>query len=477
MNRVAIYVRVSTNEQAAEGYSIAEQTERCRKYCEAMKYTVARIYTDPGFSGASLDRPAMQQMIEDAKEGRFDTVLVYKFDRLSRSQKDTLYLIEDVLLAHNVSFISMSENFDTSSPFGRAMIGILSVFAQLEREQIKERMEMGRIGAAKEGRWRGGSGVPIGYTYTAGDEGILKIDPYEAMQIKELYDLWLQGISTNEICKRFRAKGYTTKYGGWSYAGSIPSIITNPVYIGMQRYDGKVFPGLQEPIITQEVYDAAVADLERRRSQMSDNQRIAWRGKSLLSGLIFCGQCGARYFVSTCVRTNRQTHEKKTYRYYICYSRDGNSSMKKSDNCTNKRWGKEELEHVVLDQILKMSYDVDKIKPRKPKTDGQKAIASRIKVIDKQISSLLDLYQVGGIPIDQIGTRVKALTDEKDKLELSTAKETGKPVSLSEARKILSAAPQIIECGSDDDRRFLVSKLISKITINGDDIAITWTFT
>ena len=149
--RVACYIRVSTQEQAAHGFSVGEQETRLRKYCEAHEWTIAGVYEDPGFSGAYLDRPGIQKLIRDVDLGIFDTVLVWKLDRLSRSQKNTMYMIEDVFLKHNINFISMNENFDTSTPFGRAMVGILSVFAQLDRDQITQRMTMGRIGRAKAG--------------------------------------------------------------------------------------------------------------------------------------------------------------------------------------------------------------------------------------------------------------------------------------------------------------------------------------
>ena len=152
--RVFLYVRVSTLEQANEGYSIKEQESRLRAYAESKDYQVVKVYTDAGQTGANLNRPAMQEMIKNITS--VDLVLVYKLDRLSRSQKDTLYLIEDVFLKNGVDFASLNESFDTSTPFGRAMIGILSVFAQLEREQIKERTHTGRIGRAKEGYYHGG---------------------------------------------------------------------------------------------------------------------------------------------------------------------------------------------------------------------------------------------------------------------------------------------------------------------------------
>ena len=166
--RVAVYVRVSTNEQAEEGHSIGVQTEKLQAYCVARGWEVFKVYTDPGFSGSNMDRPALKSLFSDIESGLINTVLVYKLDRLSRSQRDTLYMIEDVFLAQGVDFISMTENFDTSTPLGRAMIGILSVFAQLEREQIKERMAMGNIARAASGLWRGGSGAPIGYDYIDG---------------------------------------------------------------------------------------------------------------------------------------------------------------------------------------------------------------------------------------------------------------------------------------------------------------------
>ena len=146
MKKVAIYVRVSTQEQAVEGYSISEQIDRLTKFCEAHSWKIYKVYTDPGFSGGNMNRPSLQKLFADCTQKRFDTVLVYKLDRLSRSQKDTLYIIEDLFLTNHVDFISMSENFDTSTPFGRAMIGILSVFAQLEREQIKD----GKDGQSRE---------------------------------------------------------------------------------------------------------------------------------------------------------------------------------------------------------------------------------------------------------------------------------------------------------------------------------------
>ena len=142
--RVIIYIRVSTQEQAREGYSVNEQRERLIKYCEAMGWEIVEVYIDPGYSGGGMDRPGLKALIRRVEEGGIDKVVVYKLDRLSRSQLDTLYLIEKVFLANNTDFISMTENFSTNTPLGRAMIGFLAVFAQLEKDKINERTIMGK---------------------------------------------------------------------------------------------------------------------------------------------------------------------------------------------------------------------------------------------------------------------------------------------------------------------------------------------
>ena len=126
---IASYVRISTREQNEKGFSVREQTERLRKYCESRDWILAKTYTDGGYTGTNMDRPAIRQLMQDC--GLYDAVLVWKLDRLSRSQKDTLTLIEH-FKAHNCAFVSVQENFDTSTAFGMAMVGILSVFAQLE---------------------------------------------------------------------------------------------------------------------------------------------------------------------------------------------------------------------------------------------------------------------------------------------------------------------------------------------------------
>ena len=152
---VFCYVRVSTENQL-ENYSIDEQTKRLKAYCLSKGWTVLKVYTDGGYSGGNLNRPALNMMLQDLRAGLAQVVVVYKLDRLSRSQKDTLTLIEDEFLANHVDFVLISENFDTSSPFGRAMIGILSVFASWEKIRSWNGSQWGESEESKAGYFHGG---------------------------------------------------------------------------------------------------------------------------------------------------------------------------------------------------------------------------------------------------------------------------------------------------------------------------------
>ena len=151
--KAAIYIRVSTDAQFEEGYSVDAQKEQLTAYCVSKGIKDQEYYIDGGWSGSNIERPEIERLISDVKDGKISCVIIYKLDRLSRSQKDTLYLIEDLFMPNNVDFVSLTESLDTSTPTGRAMIGILAAFAQLERETIRIRTRMGMNERVKAGYW------------------------------------------------------------------------------------------------------------------------------------------------------------------------------------------------------------------------------------------------------------------------------------------------------------------------------------
>lgn len=473
--KVIIYVRVSTADQA-EGYSIPEQLDRLKKYSEAMDWTIVETFIDPGFSGGSLDRPGLKDMIKYIKAEKVDKVVVYKLDRLSRSQKDTLYLIEDVFLNNNTDFVSMNENFDTSTPFGRAMIGILAVFAQLEREQIKERMTMGREARAKQGYYTGSSeNSPIGYDYTDGE---LVVNEYEKMLVNEVFEMFVQGTPINTICNRLNDKGLTHHYGTWNNY-TVGRLLRNRHYIGEVRFADLWYPGRHTPIVDLEIFEKAQVLLKYREdNKKSDNKHTTYLG-----GLIWCKKCGARY------------HPQYWYgmaggkqRMYTCYSRS--KKMKKmvvDPNCKGKNYKDYELEQIVFDEIRKLSLDpayLDEVKNSFVKDDDSDdkvfLLKREIAELSDQISNLMDLYSIRRLTLSEVDSKIEPLADRRAKLEEEldrlTEDQDENNLSDSEVIRLVNSFGDILDNGTLEEARFTISTLIKKIEIDDEDIIIHWNF-
>lgn len=462
--RVGLYPRVSGHEQE-DNYSIPEQIDRMKKYCESKDWMVYKIYTDPGYTGSNMERPGLQDMIKDCENGKIDMVLVYKLDRLSRSQKDTLYLIEDVFEKHNVGFASMTENFDTSTPHGKFIIGILSVFAQLEREKIKERTMIGKDSRAKEGKWHGGRWVPVGYDYI---EGMLYPNEYEAMQVRTIADLFLKGTPVRTIERMMTKKGYKHKHGAWD-AKTIRRVLANPVNVGMIKNRDTWYKGLHDPILDQKTFDAIQQLMEKRREEYG----AARPHQSLLGGILYCKNCGARYA--------RQSYNGTFF--YVCYSRSKKmKKMIKDPSCRNKNYRMEVLEKAILDEIDKLAIDpnrVEEVRENRPVSDVSekiKAITSEIAKIDTQISKVMDLYALGTIDLDVISDKVSALNQQKTALtkELDSMNVPEKETMTT--KEVMDIASLMKDDLSLEDKRNIVQTLIYYIEIDEDDVIIHWKF-
>lgn len=471
MPSVACYARVSTSDQAEHGYSIEEQINRMKSYCHAMGWTIHKIYSDPGFSGASTDRPALKVMLSDIEAKQVDTVLVYKLDRLSRSQKDALHLIEDVFLGNGVNFVSISENFDTGTPLGRAMVGILAVFAQLEREQIKERMALGREARAAAGKWNGGGKEPVGYDYIPG-EGLV-INEYEAVYVRRIFRLYLSGMSCNRILQQFDEEGVRHKYGRFS-SRRIVDILHNPLYMGIITLNGKSSRGLHEPIIDEETYTKAQELLAANGEVWARNLRSS-KSQSLLSGLLFCGRCGAKFY-------KRRYSNSKIPRY-ICASRTKHSQdYIKDRSCKNKTWPVPVLDDLILSEVKKLSAEPEALaamiqteKPRDP--DPLPALKAQAAKLRRQLSKYMDLYSLDEIDIESVKEKIQPLNEQILALqkEIDKQEENGPDTPAVIIRQWSSAA-DIIDTGTVDDKRDILRSLIDKIIIDGDDITIHWRF-
>lgn len=452
---VFCYVRVSTENQL-ENYSIEEQTKRLEAYCLAKGWTILKVYTDGGFSGGNTNRPALQMMLNDLHSGIAQAVVVYKLDRLSRSQKDTLTLIEDEFLANHVDFISVNENFDTSTPFGRAMIGILSVFAQLEKDQIVERFTMGRIGRSKAGYFHGGGNSPRGYKYI---DGQLIVDEYEAAQVREVYQRFLNGESINSIRVAM----------SWS-SRAVLNALRNSIYIGKIKFQKKEYEGLHQPLISVETYEAVqrLLNSPEREQKKTTPQKTPFRAGFLLSSLLFCKRCGTRYSAN--------------HGYYRCYSRAKSSKrFIKDPNCKNDHWEIETLDHYVTDAIWELIHNPDSLEQilsaapvKEPEVDPQ-AIQKQIVDIDKQISRMIELYQVGTIPMEEISKRTKELSNKKEALANMLSSQPHQTQSHKESflRNLQTLETQFTDAPLEQ-KRLLIRSVVESIWLDGDQVTINW---
>lgn len=471
--RAAGYVRVSTLEQSKNGYSVGEQVKRLEKYIDARGWTLHKIYIDAGCSGADMDRDGLKEMLRHSEEKRFDAVAVYKLDRLSRSQKDTLEIIEDILTPSGVSFVSITESFDTGTPYGMAMVGLLSVFAQLEREQIKERMAIGIEGRAREGKWHGTKCSPVGYKY---EDGHLHVIPYEAMMVHEAFELFAKRVPINRICTDFMKRGYRHRYG-YFLASSMGKMLRNKLYAGHIEKNGELYKGRHEAIIDQELFDQVQRIFEERDSKAE----YSFKRNSALSGLLRCKHCGAKY----CRHVGHTKQDGTKSVFYSCYSRNKKVKEKiKNPNCKNRIWRMEELDTKVFEEITKLSLDTSFIEDIKAANAAESDAPERIMLMEKriaeitaQISKYSDLYSIDGMDASEVQAKIEPLAKERHSLRTEVAHlKKATEASVEEAYETAQSFGAALESGNLDDIRFVIEELIDEIVLDGEKVEIHWSF-
>jgi DNA invertase Pin-like site-specific DNA recombinase len=316
--RCAIYTRKSSEEGLEQEFnSLAAQREACEAYTRSQQHegwVLARTrYDDGGFSGGNLERPALQHLLADIRTGRIDTVVVYKVDRLTRSLADFARLVE-IFDAQGVSFVSVTQQFNTTSSMGRLTLNVLLSFAQFEREVTGERIRDKIAASKKKGMWMGGN-VPLGYE---ADERALVINPVEAETVRRIFALYREHGCVRRVKAEADRLGLRTKRsttakgaerGGAPFSrGHIYRLLSNPIYIGQIAHKGQLYPAQHKALIDDQIWTAA-------RNQLAANagdhrQRAKAAEPSLLAGLLVDAH-GERLTPSHAVKKGRR------YRYYI----------------------------------------------------------------------------------------------------------------------------------------------------------------
>ena len=361
----ALYIRVSTDIQAEEGYSIDAQKEQLAAYCTMKGLKNYEFYIDGGWSGSNLERPEMKRLIKACENGEISHVIVFKLDRLSRSQKDTLHLIEDVFNPNDVSFVSLNESMDTATPMGRLMLGILSAFAQLERENIKLRTRMGMLERVKAGYWMGGGKVPYGYDYDR-EQGIL-VPNQDADNVRKLYELYLAGYSPQSIADML----------GLKYDRLAEQILRRKINYGVIEYKGEVYEGRHEPLISKETYDLAMQEMARRSKSVTT-------GHYLLTGLMVCGKCGAKM---------RYQKWGDGGAKCICYSQQRSKQyLVKDANCDQEKLWSEDIEKVVLGKVFALQTRQEQEKDTPFENSVVDVLMNQVLDLERKVKRLYNLY-------------------------------------------------------------------------------------
>lgn len=308
--KVAIYVRVSTEEQAKEGFSIPAQKERLRAFCLSQGWELVHEYIEEGWSAKDLERPKMKQLLKDVRRGHFDVVLVYRLDRLTRSVLD-LYLLLKTFDDHNVAFRSATEVYDTSTAMGRLFITLVAALAQWERENLAERVKFGIEQMIDDGKKPGGHS-PYGYKFDK--DFNCEILQNESKNVLMIYHLYCDGFGYRSIADRLNELGIKPRIAlKWNH-NSVRDILTNDMYIGTYRWGEKVVYNNHTPIVSETLFRTVAKTMKAKEL---DRRRV---GKFILTGILRCGHCDNNmqgvfdkrdqktYY--RCLKCNRMTHEK-----------------------------------------------------------------------------------------------------------------------------------------------------------------------
>lgn len=431
--RCALYIRVSTLRQAdIEDGSLDAQESKLRAYVDYENnlknglWKIAGIYREEGRSGKDLKRPEFQRMMRDIKNGRINTVIIYKIDRLTRSLKDFSSLW-DKFQNNGVEVISLNEKFDTATAIGRAMLSIVLVFAQLEREQTGERTAATMQYRAEQGLWNGGR--IIGYDLDPDEKGILKVNDEQAKIVRKAFNLCIKTGSAGQAQKALNDLGYRVpvyesrrgkKHGGNLFNKQmVIKMLQNPVYLGKITWNSAQYKGKHRAIIDKKTFLKVQEILERNRKTRS-NDRLPSEHIYLLQGILTCRKCGSVMTPKSGIsRSNR-------YYYYQCTK----NAHTGKEGCDARYLPAEPIEDFVLDRVKELTTDeaeIDKMITKANKNGDQrinelmrdkKNISSRLKDIDNRLNQIIDSIENGKLKaFGSLNKRIESLEAERTSTE------------------------------------------------------------
>ena len=482
------------------GYSIDEQKRLLEEWCKANDYIIYKCYSDRGISGKNIkDRPALKELLSDAKAGKFDMVISWKMNRVSRKLEDVLKIV-NILEENNITFKSYSEPFETDTPAGRMQFQMMALIGEFERGTISQNIKMGMCAKAKSGNWCGGR--VLGYNLVPNNspeeekkgKNKLEINEKEAEIVRFIFNEYSKGKGYKAITNKMNKLGYKTKKGNNFSVGSIRDILTNPVYIGEIRYNVRqnwsekrrrnINPnpirvkGKHEAIIDRELWDKVQLILESKKGKPS---RI-YDGEYPLTGILLrCPKCGAGMVISRTTNTLADG-TKKRIAYYCC----GNWKNKGTSVCNSNTIRVDKANEYVFKKIEELVSNKAMIKAvvkninkeRKDKVKPAKRLLSDIdkelEKLDKRKRKIFEAYEDDiltkeefQIRKDELNEKIRILEEEKKPLLNTISEDVSEEIPYEFIKDILMNFSKVLNSSvSREQQKKLLHMIISEITMN-----------
>ena len=489
--RCAIYTRKSTEEGLEQEFnSLDAQREAGEAFIASQKsegwVCLPDRYDDGGYTGGNMERPAFKRMMADIEAGRIDCVVVYKVDRLSRSLLDFTHIME-ALEKRGVSFVSVTQQFNTTSSMGRLTLNILLSFAQFEREIISERTRDKIAAARRKGKWSGGRPI-LGFDVDPGG-GRLLVNEAEAVRVRAIYEIYLDRQSLIATITELDTRGWTNKRwttrkgrdsGGSPFnKHSLHSLLTNVLYIGRLTYKDEVHDGEQPAIVDEETFRRTGQLL--KRNGVTGGKHVRNRFGAILKGLINCVPCNCA-MVPT-----HTTKQDRRYRYYVC----ANAQKRGWHTCPSKAIPAGEIEKFVVDQVRGIGRDpallVETLsgaraeaKARIKELEAEKSGLEReLKRHNAQMRDLAGTIGSGGTTTDRMADLLDRIRGVEERLAQVREELTSlgrDMIDEDEAVRALAAFDPVWETLTLREQARVLRLLIQRVDYDGDKGTVSVTF-
>ena len=496
---IAIYCRVSTIEQAEEGYSIDEQQRLLIEYANKMGYEIYKCYSDRGISGKNIkNRPALKELLKDADEGKFEIVLTWKINRVARNMLNLLEIV-DMLDKRGIAFRSYSEQFETETPMGKFSLHIMGAVGELERGTIAQNVKMGMCARARDGKWNGN--VLLGYDLEEVKDSlnkkrkdtILVINKEEAESVRFIFNEYANGKGYKAITNKLNKLGYKTKKGNNFSVGSIKDILTNPTYIGKIRYNVRqnwsdkrrrdinenpiLVDGIHEAIIDIDTWNKVQAILESKKGKPS---RI-YDGEYPLTGILRCPKCGAGMVISRTTNT-LVDGTKKRIAYYSC----GNWKNKGTAVCNSNSIRCDKANEYVFNKLSELftnekmvktvvsNVNKERVQRINPAKKELEKLEKELEKIEKKKNKIFEAYEDDILTKEEfqdrkkeLNERAKKIQEQKQPLLEMLSDEVDEKIPYEYIKSILENFSKVLNGNiSREQQKKLLHMIISEITIN-----------